>query len=303
MLPWRPRNASEFEAFMADIDRELQDRAIPIHARPFHAEGEVCSRLRSWTLSYASQCKSEPGNYSGDSLVAHVREWYESHYGERLKIHMGPGTIAVLIRGNPWRVRFPLLLGEFRFRLTPLPIPEATLPRHPLIDPLDSVEDLPPGLRSDLSPDEYHDIATSFILGLEALVALECLNSRPYIHEAVGDQQVAVDHLLATWPQYGNSRWHSLQFAEKLLKCHIVSSGCNDVPREHKLNRIVSHAGERGLAPLDADLIAAVNCSPGVRYGEVTSTLREAFAAHKASMEICRLVAPQIDALPTKGPA
>ena len=233
------------------------------------------------------------GESLGQCIVSQVREWYEQTYGDRLKTFLGPGTMAILIRGDPWRVRFPLLFGNFVAAC----IPEPSSWRGPadaaVFNVFDDIEGFTAGLGRDLTDAECADILLAYTCGLEALQALRGLAHNKFIPEAIGDQQAAVVSIFADPPQYGASRWHSLQLVEKLFKCYIGSRG-GKVSKHHRLRRHALDAGGLGLDVPDSSLLSAVQCNAGVRYGEVGSTLTQAIEAHQASLEICRLIAPQI---------
>jgi hypothetical protein len=281
----------EVDRVIREVDEALRLRGIPIHARPLHAVGEVSNRLGVWeTVPWI-----DIGRKSREPTISDkVHDWYDKNYGDRVKIFMGPGTIAISIRGDPWLVRFPLLFGEFAVACIP-DISSWHGPQgKPVLNALDSIQHLGPSLRASLTEVECQDILSAFIRGFEALQALERLDKRKFIHEAIGDERTAVEHLSALPPQYGLSRWHSLQFVEKLLKCFLVSRG-ERVPKHHKVQSLALSAERLGLPALDSDLLAKVQCASDVRYGEVGSTLAQAMEAHSASLEICRLIAPQIE--------
>ena len=60
---------------------------------------EICIRQKI-ELRVTSIGPATPGNYQGDSLVAHIHKWYEEKYGDRLKINLSPGSAAVIIKGD-----------------------------------------------------------------------------------------------------------------------------------------------------------------------------------------------------------
>jgi hypothetical protein len=226
-----------------------------------------------------------------------VGQWYERTYGDRLKIHFGPGTIAILIRDDPWLVRFPLLYGEFLPACVPDPQSWKGLHDAAVLNVLDHIEGLTPGLRGTLSEAECADILRAFTHGFDALQALHRIGEKRFVHEAIGDQVSAVTCIFAEPPQYGASRWHSLQLVEKLLKCYIDSRG-GKIPKRregHELKYVAEKAQEVGLASLDTSLIEAVQCYAKVRYGDVATSLTDAVEAHWASLEICRQIVPQIE--------
>jgi hypothetical protein len=155
---------------------------------------------------------------------------------------------------------------------------------------LNFIEDLTPSLRAGLSDEECYDIFQYFQLGMEALQSLQCIRNKKYGREAIGDQKLAVTCLFSQLPQYGASRWHSLQLVEKTLKCYLVAHG-QQPPKNHN---IVGIAEQASLAIHPKSLLDAVQCEPSVRYGEVDTSLSQAIAAHHSSLEICRQTISQM---------
>jgi hypothetical protein len=71
----------QFEILIQEIDTELQKKGVPIHARQLRAIGEVSKKFKI-TLPVAPLSSGPiPGNYEGESLSAHILEWFGSKYG------------------------------------------------------------------------------------------------------------------------------------------------------------------------------------------------------------------------------
>ena len=112
------------------------------------------------------------------------------------------------------------------------------------------------------------------------------IKSKPFINEAKVDLENAVNNILSHQAHYGQSKWASLQFSEKLLKCFLSEKSVG-FPRSHNLSDLYRLAVSHGLSQFPTDLLAQVQCSAGVRYGDETLALDEAVRAHYSSLGIC----------------
>ena len=104
----------------------------------------------------------------------------------------------------------------------------------------------------------------------------------------------AIDKIFDRNPEYGLSRCASLQAAEKAVKEFIRSKG-EKVERTHNLNNLIQVAKPLELTDIDETLIAQVQCTTGVRYSEEQSTIKQAYEAYCSALDICNLVAENIE--------
>jgi hypothetical protein len=106
------------------------------------------------------------------------------------------------------------------------------------------------------------------------------------------DLRASVSDVVSQTPDYGNSRWHSLQAAEKVLKTYLRLKAI-EYPRGnkgHDLALLVGLASAHGgLKNVVSKHIRDANCSHNVRY-EAPSTFEEACNAHWGARAICALV-------------
>jgi hypothetical protein len=130
----------------------------------------------------------------------------------------------------------------------------------------------------------------AFLLGFDARNKIESISESEFVKEAIGDIHVSVTHLFATPPQYGLSKWSSLQAVEKLLKAFIHQQG-GQVERIHKLEKLSEAAESLRLPPVPRSLLDKIQCPAGVRYGEIDVTPIEAVDAHHAALAICSGIA------------
>lgn len=109
-------NIIEFEEFMIEIDQILTEKDIPIPARSIQALVEAGSLLEITDMKIFP-FNSDPieGVYEGDSLLAHISKWIDDRYGDRLKMDLSFGQCLIIIRGDPWLLNCPFMIGHIQF--------------------------------------------------------------------------------------------------------------------------------------------------------------------------------------------
>ncbi|GEM_PF-3480601 len=93
-----------------------------------------------------------------------------------------------------------------------------------------------------------------------------------------------VNGLMARGGRYGESKWASLQAAEKVLKAAIDRAGAK-YGFTHGLAGLCKTLGDTGLN-FNADAqMAAIQCKPGIRYGEDAQKRDEFMVRAKAILD------------------
>lgn len=288
-----PKNAEEFLLFIEDIDKKLKQKKILIHQRPIHAIREVCLRLKV-KLPIIPNSPAIPGVYQGESLIAHIHDWYEKKYGNRLKINFSPGSTALLIRGDPWRIDFPMIYGNVKlvfdtclekYEKPPLIKVNGTL----YANPLRTIKGFTTDLAKSLSRKEMIQLSQFYLFAYDTIKNLFEIKSEPFVAEARTDLYTSVNNIFLPQPHYGQSKWSSLQFAEKMLKCFLTIKK-SGFPKSHDLEELYNLAHKNGLPDIHKNIIRAIQCAAAVRYGEISVTLEEAIEAHHASLIVCACV-------------
>lgn len=106
--------------------------------------------------------------------------------------------------------------------------------------------------------------------------------------EAESDWIAAVMHLTAPQPNFGQSRWSSLQMCEKFMKGMIKIVSGTDAKWVHNLSELYN-ALALSIPGLNlSHLLPDIQCTAAVRYGEATSTREQAYSAHKCSLLLVR---------------
>ena len=296
-----PNNELEFNKLMEEIDEALKKQSVPILGRQILAIREACIRL-GISLSIVPRSPAIPGKFYGNSLSSHIIDWYDKKYGDRLKVDLGLGNGAIILKGDAWKITFPRFYGSFKFIFDPnidryKNFPEKSKGETYLIfNPLRCIDGLTSNFAITLEKQEIENIKQFFILGINAKKLLEDIKSKPLIPEAKTDMESSVSYIFSQPPHYGQSKWASLQFVEKLLKCYLELKRIK-FKKTHDLLQLATLAEQHGLPPLPRPFIHSVQCPPSVRYGEPRGTLEEAVEAHHSALKICSYIAREIIAL------
>ena len=274
---------------MEAIDAELQDSNIAIHARPTHALLKFTETFNIQEDVPITVDDNPPLLFTPKYISAHINNWFAQRYGERLKIHPGPGIIAILIKGQPWKVQLPCIFGTVELicdRNLSTPQNDISQPAPntiPTYNVLLAIENLQESLAKDLTDLELHNILVQFKTGLDSLNLLADLNHESMIKEAKIDLSNAVSNLVAPIPHYGMSKYASLQFTEKIIKSKFRQAGSR-FPYVHDLTELANIAKEKGICDINAEKISKIQCTAGARYGDENVTLLEAMEAHTMSL-------------------
>jgi hypothetical protein len=250
-------------------------------------------------LRIAPDSPAIKGVYSGDSLSAHINDWYKRRYGKRLETSFGPGSAAIFIKGDPWKITFPLVIGEAQLVFDPdlekwVGIPRGPVSGKVVANPLLCIEGFTTDFAKSLNVNEMEEIALFFVFALGAEQRLFEIKSKSFIPEARSDLASAINSIFLNPPNFGQSKWASLQFAEKLFKCFLKERTGTAIPKVHKLAELAHLAVRGGLQSIPPQLLDSIQCEAGVRYGECPVTAEEAMEAHHCSLEICSIISPAI---------
>ncbi len=290
---------SDFLKLIEEIDEAFRKQNIPIFQRPLRAIREICIRHKI-SLNVIPNGPAVPGLYTGDSLVAHVHEWYKKRYGDRLKLDASPGSAAIIIKNDPWLIEFQAIFGEVKCIFDPnLEKYNKIGSTSGVLNPLTCIQGFTSDYASSLSRDEMLQLAAFFKSTLDTLLRLfefEIIFKFPYISEARADLRSAVAHIFSNPPHFGQSKWASLQLTEKLLKCFLKQKNVS-FPKNHDLTPLSIMASQNGLQIIPLDIIRNIQCPADVRYGEIAVNLEEAILAHHSSLKVCSILVPAIKAI------
>ena len=296
-----PKSQKEFISLMEDIDSLLKEKNVPICNRPILAPLEISRKLKISFPLVPIQGSAIPGDYTGNSLSSHIQDWFEKRYGDRLSVQMGVGTGAIFIKSDPWKVIYPLIFGTVYFICDPnlakyKNLPSFTANGPHTINIFNLILNFPQKLAESLARNEAQKIKQTFLAGLDALSYLDQIKKMPLAKEAKADFEAAVMHIFSEPPNFGLSKWASLQFSEKLLKAYLFAKN-KKYPLNHKLAQLRELSIINGLFSFPENLVNNIQCPAGVRYGEVPVTLSESINAHYSSLGVCYFTAKAISSL------
>lgn len=271
---------------MREVDAKLKSGNMDIEDRPIHAVGEVSTRLGGITIPMGGSSDWLPPEVKRNAPLGDaIHRWYDETYGDRLKVDMCPGRAVVLVDGDLYVLRVPRMFGSVEFVVSRDFIPETGIGRGPTkCNVVQLLENMRPGKADALSDAAMQAIVSAFETALPAAYTLECTD-----HELMAiartDVQVAVVNLMDQHHSFGASKWASLQAAEKVLKAAIALKGAQ-FKKSHHLSGLCKHLEDLGVTFDHAQLIADIQCSPDIRYGNEPCTRDQALAAHRASLEL-----------------
>jgi HEPN domain-containing protein len=280
------RTDDDFDRLMQEIDRDMQTEKIPLTARSMEAVLRVSSVNSLYLLNRDPLCKK-------------VYDWFDRWYGERAKVKMGLGSMGVIVRGDVLRMEFPIGYGLNRIicsRELTKDRPSViigTRENPPTLNALDFVEGLTQEFANSLSNDELEALFNQFIFGRNAFMRIfEVFEQSELTKQAHADLIASSSHLFDSDPNYGLSKWASLQAAEKFIKDFIVTKG-GTPPKSHNLKQLAMIAEQHGLKTIPEYWLDDIECSAEVRYGRINVTAQEAIEAQYAALQVCEYIAIQ----------
>jgi HEPN domain-containing protein len=276
---------------MEEVDSELRASQVPITARNLK-----CFKILRRHLGITEEIplsnlpdNAREGIYEGDDLTVRVFRWFDERYGDKPKIKL-PGQTFVVIRGDPYRVRLPFVVGQIGYVADPYNMGN-TKPMdvgRPVLNVLDLVVDLSPSLAASIPEQEFNQLLQDIVFAIEFINRVVERKTLPeLVGRARGDIASSVDDVLRSPSDFGASRWHSLQAAEKFMKALLGQRGVK-YRWTHDLRELSGPVLPFVRIP-DA-LISEVNCRPDVRYDGSSSSLESAHRAHRSMIRICDLV-------------
>jgi hypothetical protein len=280
----RDTRKAELKKLLKTIDEDLAREQFPLEGRQIHALLRLSQRLRAKIASHPD-----------DELYQFVMSWYEKKYGSKAKAAQTIGVLAVLIRGELYRMTIPLLRGQAQIVVDPnvetrRRVQKSTAPDPDVVYVLNCIEKLTLEQARKLSPLELKELMLYFSWSLGAFQSINLFSGSPLTREAVADLRSAVDHLFSEPRACGKSKWASFQATEKFLKGFIAGKG-GAAGKGAVLPGLLADAYSLGLRPLNPDNLEILKCDPGVRSGDPAVSVEEAVEAHHASIDICANIA------------
>jgi len=284
-----PERGPQFEALMAQIDSKLTDEGVAIPSRPMLAVREVSIKYGLSMPLGGDVVRMPPDLRQNAALSEAIKQWYEDNYGDRLKVNLCPGQTVVLLDGDLYTLRVPGIFGSVQFVLTRQWLHNPGISRGPVIFNITQlVNEMTPAKAARLTDSALNSIGNAFDTALPAAYTMES-TGHSLMRIARGDVEVAVNCMMARDGRYGESKWASLQAAEKVLKAAIDLTGVK-FKFTHGLAELCETLTETGLAFDATAQVAVIQCKPGIRYGEEPCSRDEALAAHQASLQLVNIL-------------
>lgn len=287
----------DITSILSEIDQSLKEKEIPPHSRPIRAVIEFGNRFHI-SLPLAKLPPGAPVELVANGVYTdRIHQWYEETYGDLIKKDFSEkAKVAVLADGDIWEMRIPLIFG--------MAVVEAKrdLPRHTRerigthvlkINACASLNGITEARLKHFSDDDLNEVYGLYMVGLDVRKAFDRFRKAdPMFAAAEDDCAATVANMTSQSPNWGHARWASLQMAEKFMKGLITLVGDVPVERTHELMKLHETLTLSAPGLNLKHLLADIQCSAGVRYNDpkIQSTRRQAYAAHKASLLVVRVL-------------
>jgi len=272
-----------------EIDDELKAAGVHPVGRPLQAIMRFGTRF-GVSMPLGSPKLSLPGMLEENRPYTDmIYAWYETVYGDQVK--MDPSASArVVVRADSdlWELRLPIIFGSAAIYLSRTLDEEREREglRPSAYNPCNSLSKITQARLNQFNDDDLREVFDQFIAGMAVRQAFSRFSAtNHFFTEAQADWMTAVMHMTSQRPSYGQSRWASLQLAEKFMKGLLTVIGdVNPVPHTHRLE-VLHKALEQSIMGLDTkSLLLDIQCTAAVRYGEEPSTQAQAYSAHRNSL-------------------
>jgi hypothetical protein len=289
MLTGVPNSGPAFEALMAQVDAKLAAEGVDIPGRPLLAAREVSVKF-GLEMPLAGNFDNLPPSLRKNLNLSHaIKKWYDDAYGDRLKEDPCPGRTAFLLETDAYVMRIPRIFGQVQFVVKREFLHNRGISRGPVIcNIVQLIDGVTPAKAGRLSDSALQAAADAFERALPALYILESTDHE-LLHIARGDVAVAVSNLMDRGERYGESKWASLQAAEKVIKAALALQG-EKYQLTHGLQKLVDHLARVGVAIDGSRVVSPIQCTPAIRYGQESCTREEAIAAHHASLDLVNML-------------
>jgi HEPN domain len=271
----------EFEQLMKTIDERMMSENVKVQGRQIRGWMLFCESLQLHGLSFTHPISQK------------VMQWFQTRYGDRLNLDFTLGHFVEILRGDLFRARCVLFFGELHL-ICSFPVmghsQKRPLNQPALLNVLDFVEGMTPSFAKELASRESQALLRGFTTAYVHFARIADLPPLPFVSEARGDLREAVEHMFRPEPQFGSSKWSSLQAAEKFLKAYIQQK--RGKPKHiHFLEELACDAERLGLRAIDRKVLDRAQCPPSARYDSKSVTPEEALDAYRAAIEIAGTVA------------
>lgn len=290
------KNPADFSKYLEEIDAGMRRDNVPIVARQLQALSRISLEYSNMEFNITEAMelsKKEIIGYEGNVLTRRIIDWFEELYGDRLKESFLDGKSVALVRGDPYLMSIPIALGTVKFTYDVKTLGQSgqeDKEGQTIVNVFDCLIGITEVTIKRVSPSEGLRLANELKSNTYRFHKATAIADFENVFDVRPDLDSAAQHMVIGQSNFGISRWHSLQVAEKAFKS-VLSCQMIEYPRTHDLFRLVHESGMTGVSAL---ALGAAMCSPAVRYETGLSTLDQALSAHHAALDICLEVAGRI---------
>lgn len=275
---------------LREIDDALKAEGVPPHARPIRAIIEFGKRFNvSLPITKEIHPSAPEELLSSVTYSRQIHEWFEEFYGDRLNFDPSANAkVAIYADGDIWEGPLPILFNalvapgrQMWYKSSPDTRPP------PVYNPCEHLRGITQARLNHFSDSDLNEVVTMYNLGWNAREAFKRFSRHDVLFErAESDWAAATLHLTAQKPDFGQSLYSSLQLAEKFMKALIGQIGEGNPKQRHSIPNLFNEL-KKSVLGLDelSPLLNALPDKSSARY-EYSSNLSEAYAAHKASLEL-----------------
>lgn len=275
----------EFDDLMVRIDDKFDNEFLALPKRPIEGVLEVfkCLDISGVLFGHSRQPATLP--ITVENLSSHVIKWYDDRYGDALKMDMSVGRFPFLLKGVVYACKLPLIYGSVQVVAA-----KRVFSQSGVLNVFDLVQGLPSYAREKITGSDENKLMYEFQIAMGAINSLNQHKNNPIIESALSDALVSCDQLLQSSPNYALSAWHSLQFAEKVVKYFI--SKFEEPKRTHEIKKLRNKAQKLGYIDEGHVNWVHLDLKPDIRYEpnsvSVTQALDANLEAWKIAFDIMR---------------
>lgn len=243
---------------IAQVDESLGKQGTPVSGRPLNAVIKIFKKYHESGPLVTLSPRKLVFPVVAHNLSDHVHSWYKVRYGDRLKVDPGICKLPLCIFDVVYECSIPVVYGQHLVLAS-----KETFEDKQVLNAVDMIKDLSESVRANLSGAMENEILAIFQTGL--IVNREMKKQRnELLISARHDSLTACEFLSGYNPNPSLSAWHSLQFAEKVIKSYISKS--SKYPHTHDIAKLRDKAVELGYEPDQKIRWDLLNVSPSVRY-------------------------------------
>ena len=269
----------EFQTFMERIDQKLIDENIPPKGRQIKGISEVAKALNT-EIPWVENRFAKKDDYSILSLAAHISIWFQNKYETRLNMGFSSKSM-VKLKGDCYVLNIPHSWGEPKLSFNT----SSEMTQDESINIAECIEGLTDYIIKRITHEEIKLIAVRLSEAIFLTQILDRLINIGMLKEAKSDFIQSVETYFRDQCVPGLSKWHSLQFSEKVLKAFIGSKG-EKYGYTHNLSELLKKAADCGLSNVEKYDVKIIQCKPEVRYGSDLVSAEDAYNAHIEAIKL-----------------